>query len=88
MTLGTRDGTKLVVKEIENKKNERKGKDNSDHIFTEKITMRKCEKRSIHPILPEDFVEAPCMMLGKKKVNYVCTRCRLPCNSSMCKDID
>ena len=34
VTLGTRDGTKLVVKEIDNKKNERKGKDNSDHIFT------------------------------------------------------
>ena len=57
-----------MVKEIDNKKNERKGKDNSNHIFTEKITMRKCEKRSIHPILPEDFVEAPCMMLGEKKV--------------------
>ena len=33
-------------------------------------------------------VEAPCMMLGKKKVNYVCTRCRLQSNSSMCEDID
>ena len=45
-----------MVKEIDNKKNERKGKDNSDYIFTEIITMRKCEKRSIHLILPEDFV--------------------------------
>ena len=67
--LSTQDGEKLVVKEVDNKKKKRKGKDKSDHIITEKITMRKCEKRSIHPILPEDFVEAPCMMLGKKKVN-------------------
>ena len=81
--LSTKDGGKLVVKEIHNKKNGRKDKDNSKHIFTGKITMRKCEKRSIHQILPEDFVEAPCMMLGNKQVNYICTRCRLQSNSSM-----
>ena len=86
--LSTKDGEKLVLKEVDNKKKKRKGKDKSDHIITEKITMRKCEKRSIHPILPEDFVEAPCMMLGKKKVNFICTRCRLQSNSSMCEDID
>ena len=28
------------------------------------------------------------MMLGDKKVNYICTRCRLQSNSSMCEDID
>ena len=67
--LSTKDGEKLVLKEVDNKKKKRKCKDNSNNIITEKITMRKCDKRSIHPILPEDFVEAPCMMLGKKKVN-------------------
>ena len=79
---------KLVVTEIDNKKNERINKDSSDHVFKEKITMRKCEKRRRNVILPEEFTEAPCMMVGEKKVNYICVHCRMACDTSLCEDID
>ena len=52
------------------------------------MKMRKCEKQSVQPILPEDFFESPCMLLGDKKINFICTRCRVACDTSLCEDID